>query len=85
MDGPARTRSVAEGITAIDTVMAGTEELNAAYLVHASEPCLIETGPGADHARVCASLDALRSRSGIPAARSILATRSGPAANSDRP
>ncbi|HLB39030.1 MAG TPA: MBL fold metallo-hydrolase [Actinomycetota bacterium] len=50
---------VAPGITAIDTVMAGERELNAVYLVAAAEPCLVETGPGADHERVVAALDRL--------------------------
>jgi glyoxylase-like metal-dependent hydrolase (beta-lactamase superfamily II) len=54
-----RTRSVADGITAIDTVMAGTTELNAAYLIGADQPCLVETGPGADHDRLSASLETL--------------------------
>lgn len=54
-----RTATVASGITAIDTVMAGERELNAVYLLDGSEPCLVETGPGADHDRLTASLDAL--------------------------
>lgn len=45
--GP-RIAEVARGITAIDTGMAGQRELNAVYLVASSEPCLVETGPGAD-------------------------------------
>jgi glyoxylase-like metal-dependent hydrolase (beta-lactamase superfamily II) len=52
-------RPVAEGIVAIDTVMAGERELNAVYLVAAAEPCLVETGPQADHDRVLAGLEAL--------------------------
>jgi len=59
MDALDRTMSVADGIVAIDTVMAGTRELNAAYLIRAAEPGLVETGPGADHVRLSASLDAL--------------------------
>jgi glyoxylase-like metal-dependent hydrolase (beta-lactamase superfamily II) len=35
-----------DGITAIDTVMASERELNAVYLVDASEPALIEAGTG---------------------------------------
>jgi glyoxylase-like metal-dependent hydrolase (beta-lactamase superfamily II) len=54
-----RTRTVADGIVAIDTVMAATRELNAVYLVSSREPCLVETGPGSDGERVRASLDAL--------------------------
>ncbi len=50
---------IAAGITAIDTMMAGERELNAVYLIAAREPCLVETGPGADHQRVVAALDAL--------------------------
>jgi len=52
-------RPVAEGIVAIDTVMAGERELNAVYLVAAAEPCLVETGPHADHDRVLSGLEAL--------------------------
>jgi glyoxylase-like metal-dependent hydrolase (beta-lactamase superfamily II) len=48
-----------DGITAIDTVMASERELNAVYLVDASEPALIEAGPGADHDRIVAALDVL--------------------------
>jgi glyoxylase-like metal-dependent hydrolase (beta-lactamase superfamily II) len=54
-----RVTAVADGITAIDTVMAGTRELNAAYLIEASATCLVETGPGADHERLCDALDAI--------------------------
>lgn len=50
---------VAPGITAIDTGMAGQRELNAVYLVAASEPCLVETGPGADGPVVCEALEGL--------------------------
>ena len=51
--------TVADGITSIDTVMAGERQLNAVYLLDAAEPCLVETGPGADHGRLVASLDSL--------------------------
>jgi glyoxylase-like metal-dependent hydrolase (beta-lactamase superfamily II) len=47
---------VADGITAIDTMMAGERELNAVYLVDALEPCLVETGPAADGERLRAAL-----------------------------
>jgi len=47
------------GITVIDTVMAGERELNAVYLVDASEPALIEAGPGADHDRIVTALERL--------------------------
>lgn len=36
---------VAPGITAIDTFYGGRERYTAAYLLTASEPCLVETGP----------------------------------------
>jgi glyoxylase-like metal-dependent hydrolase (beta-lactamase superfamily II) len=39
---------VGDGITAIDTAMAGQRELNAVYVIAAAEPCLIETGPASD-------------------------------------
>jgi glyoxylase-like metal-dependent hydrolase (beta-lactamase superfamily II) len=47
---------VADGITAIDTVMARERELNAVYLVDALEPCLVETGPAADGRRLRTAL-----------------------------
>jgi len=53
------TITVASGVTAIDTVMAGERELNAVYLLDGTEPCLVETGPGADHDRLAASLASL--------------------------
>src|SRR3954468_22250528 len=59
MDSGAPIEAVADGITSIDTVMAGERELNAVYLVASSEPALIEAGPGADHARIVAALDRL--------------------------
>jgi glyoxylase-like metal-dependent hydrolase (beta-lactamase superfamily II) len=37
---------VADGITAIDTLMGGRERYTAGYLLEAAEPTLIETGPG---------------------------------------
>jgi glyoxylase-like metal-dependent hydrolase (beta-lactamase superfamily II) len=37
---------VADGITAIDTFMGGRERYTAAYLLDATEPTLVETGPG---------------------------------------
>ena len=46
-------------MVAIDTVMAGERELNAVYLLDGTEPCLVETGPGADHDRLTTALDAL--------------------------
>jgi glyoxylase-like metal-dependent hydrolase (beta-lactamase superfamily II) len=50
---------VADGITAIDTVLAGERELNSVYLIDAIEPCLVETGPAADGQRLRAALDEL--------------------------
>jgi glyoxylase-like metal-dependent hydrolase (beta-lactamase superfamily II) len=50
---------VAPGITAIDTFMGGRERYTAAYLVNASEPALIETGPGTSVEPVTRALDAL--------------------------
>ena len=55
---PTLTR-VADGITMIDTLMAGETELNAVYLLHGDAPCLVETGPGADLALVLEALDTL--------------------------
>lgn len=59
MDVAERIATVADGIRSIDTVMAGERALNAVYLIDAPAPCLIETGPGADHDRLCDALDAL--------------------------
>lgn len=59
MDHDERIFALGDGITAIDTVMAGERELNAVYLVEASEPTLIEAGPGADHDRITTALDRL--------------------------
>ena len=53
------TFEVAEGITAIDTFMGGRERYTAAYLVAATEPVLIETGPGTSVEPVTRALDAL--------------------------
>src|ERR1044072_5348323 len=57
--GNDRIASVGDGITAIDTVMANERELNAVYLLEATEPAMIEAGPGADHDRIVSALDAL--------------------------
>ncbi|HEX3300979.1 MAG TPA: MBL fold metallo-hydrolase [Actinomycetota bacterium] len=59
MDVDDRISPLGDGITAIDTVMASERELNAVYLVEASEPALIEAGPGADHDRITTALDRL--------------------------
>jgi glyoxylase-like metal-dependent hydrolase (beta-lactamase superfamily II) len=59
VDPDDRITPMGDGITAIDTVMAGERELNAVYLIAASEPTLIEAGPGADHRRIVSALDRL--------------------------
>ena len=46
--GSARRRetfAVADGISAIDTIMTGRYLVTSAYLLDADEPALIETGP----------------------------------------
>jgi glyoxylase-like metal-dependent hydrolase (beta-lactamase superfamily II) len=53
------TFEVATGVTAIDTFMGGRERYTAAYLLHADEPTLIETGPGTSVEPVTRALDAL--------------------------
>ena len=50
---------VAEGITAIDTFYAGRERYTAAYLVHGSEPAIVETGPATSFEPVVAGLERL--------------------------
>jgi glyoxylase-like metal-dependent hydrolase (beta-lactamase superfamily II) len=55
----ADTFQVAEGITAIDTVMCGRQRVTSAYLVEAEEPALIETGPSTSAEAVREGLDAL--------------------------
>ena len=50
---------VAPGIFAIDTRMGGVPNATAAYLVRASEPALVETGPGTSSAAVQAGLERL--------------------------
>ncbi|HEX6230817.1 MAG TPA: MBL fold metallo-hydrolase [Actinomycetota bacterium] len=47
---------VAEGITAIDTFFAGRERYTAAYLLSASEPAIVETGPTTSQDAVVAGL-----------------------------
>jgi glyoxylase-like metal-dependent hydrolase (beta-lactamase superfamily II) len=56
---PLEIASVANGITLIDTGMAGQRELNAVYLIAAAEPALVETGPGADGPVVLRTLERL--------------------------
>jgi glyoxylase-like metal-dependent hydrolase (beta-lactamase superfamily II) len=50
---------VAPGITAIDTFFGGRERYTAAYLLHAGEPAIVETGPTTSFDHVVAGLDAL--------------------------
>ncbi|MGI8616201.1 MAG: MBL fold metallo-hydrolase [Actinomycetota bacterium] len=50
---------VADGITAIDTLMGGRARYTAAYLLDAAEPTLVETGPGTSVEPVAAALDKL--------------------------
>jgi glyoxylase-like metal-dependent hydrolase (beta-lactamase superfamily II) len=57
VDADDRIFPLGDGITAIDTVMAGERQLNAVYLVDAPAPALIEAGPAADHDRIVAALD----------------------------
>jgi glyoxylase-like metal-dependent hydrolase (beta-lactamase superfamily II) len=47
---------VADGVTAIDTLMGGRERYTAGYLLDAAEPALIETGPGTSVEPVAAAL-----------------------------
>jgi glyoxylase-like metal-dependent hydrolase (beta-lactamase superfamily II) len=53
------TFPVAEGITGIDTRMVGRYLVTSAYLVTASEPALIETGPQTSSEAVLRNLDRL--------------------------
>jgi glyoxylase-like metal-dependent hydrolase (beta-lactamase superfamily II) len=50
---------VLPGITLIDTEMGGRTEVTSAYLVHADQPALIETGPTACLPRVAEALEQL--------------------------
>ena len=50
---------VADGITAIDTMMGGRPRYTAAYLLDAQQPTLIETGPGTSIDPVTDALDRL--------------------------
>ncbi len=53
------TFEVASGVTAIDTFMGGRERYTAAYLLTASQPTLVETGPGTSVEPVARALEAL--------------------------
>lgn len=50
---------VAPGITAIDTMMAGTSRLTSGYIVESFAPALVETGPATSARAVEAELDRL--------------------------
>jgi glyoxylase-like metal-dependent hydrolase (beta-lactamase superfamily II) len=50
---------VADGITAIDTLMGGRPRYTAAYLLDAQQPTLVETGPGTSVDPVTDALDRL--------------------------
>jgi glyoxylase-like metal-dependent hydrolase (beta-lactamase superfamily II) len=53
---------VADGVTAIDTLMGGRERYTAGYLLEAAEPTLIETGPGTSVEPVASALARLGMR-----------------------
>ncbi|HET6616265.1 MAG TPA: MBL fold metallo-hydrolase [Gemmatimonadota bacterium] len=55
---------VAPGITAIDTFFGGRERYTAAYLLHADEPAIVETGPTTSFEHVVAGLGELGIGSG---------------------
>jgi glyoxylase-like metal-dependent hydrolase (beta-lactamase superfamily II) len=58
-DGRRATFPVADGITAIDTVMTGRYLVTSAYLITAGEPTLVETGPTTSSGNVEAGLKEL--------------------------
>lgn len=47
---------IAPGLWQIDTRLGGWDELNSVFLIEAPRPCLVETGPQRDGARVLESL-----------------------------
>jgi glyoxylase-like metal-dependent hydrolase (beta-lactamase superfamily II) len=53
------TFDVADEITAIDTFFGGRERYTAAYLLHADEPAIVETGPTTSFEPVVAGLERL--------------------------
>jgi len=53
------TFPAAPGITAVDTHMAGKLRVTSAYLIHAAEPALIETGPSTSAEAVISGLGQL--------------------------
>jgi glyoxylase-like metal-dependent hydrolase (beta-lactamase superfamily II) len=54
-----RTFEAAPGITGIDTMMTGRAVVTSAYLIHADEPALVETGPTTSAEAVLAGLSSL--------------------------
>ena len=57
--GVPTTSEVADGITAVDTRMAGRARVTSAYLLAGTEPTLIETGPTTSSAPVIRALESL--------------------------
>jgi glyoxylase-like metal-dependent hydrolase (beta-lactamase superfamily II) len=49
-------RLLAPGIWQIDTLLGGWEEVNSVFLIEADQPCLVETGPQMDAAKVVDAL-----------------------------
>jgi glyoxylase-like metal-dependent hydrolase (beta-lactamase superfamily II) len=54
-----QTYQAADGITGVDTRMAGKTSITSAYLLHGAEPTLVETGPTTSAEAVTAGLDAI--------------------------
>jgi glyoxylase-like metal-dependent hydrolase (beta-lactamase superfamily II) len=54
-----QTYQAADGITGVDTRMAGKTSITSAYLLHGAEPALVETGPTTSVEAVTAGLDAI--------------------------
>jgi glyoxylase-like metal-dependent hydrolase (beta-lactamase superfamily II) len=54
-----QTYQAADGITGVDTRMAGKTSITSAYLLHGGEPALVETGPTTSAETVTAGLDAI--------------------------
>jgi glyoxylase-like metal-dependent hydrolase (beta-lactamase superfamily II) len=54
-----QTYEAADGITGVDTWMAGRTRVTSAYLLHGAEPALVETGPTTSVEAVRAGLEAL--------------------------
>src|SRR5947208_10316731 len=53
------TFEAAPGITGVDTMMAGRPVVTSAYLIHAREPALVETGPTTSVEAVTTGLSSL--------------------------